>query len=134
MPELLQVITTAPTQGDARQIAQLVVARRLAGCAQILGPIESTYWWHGTIETAPEWLCLIKSRADLFDDLAAAIRAIHPYQTPEILAVPIVAGAADYLAWLRGELRSAPASGGSGQAASMDSGPGVRADERGAAE
>jgi len=104
MTETVQVVTTTETKSDAQAIARAVVEKRLAACVQIIGPITSTYWWQGEIETAEEWLCLIKTRADLFEQLEAAIKEVHPYDVPEILAVPVVAGSEDYLAWLDREL------------------------------
>lgn len=110
MPPYIQVITTTATKGDAHKIARAVVEARLAGCVQIVGPISSVYRWAGQIEEADEWLCLVKSRADLFDALEQAIRAAHPYDVPEVLAVPVVAGSKSYLNWLGSELAD-PTSG-----------------------
>jgi periplasmic divalent cation tolerance protein len=104
MTAYIQVITTTETKSDAQAIARAVVQKRLAGCIQIIGPITSTYWWQGEIETAEEWLCVIKSRQDLYERLEAAIREVHPYDVPEILAVPVIAGSQDYLRWLDSEL------------------------------
>ena len=104
MKRTIQVLTTAETKSDAQAIARAVVEKRLAACVQIIGPITSTYWWQGEVETAEEWLCLIKTRADLYEQLEAAIREVHPYDVPEILAVPVVAGSKDYLGWLDSEL------------------------------
>jgi periplasmic divalent cation tolerance protein len=104
MTKTIQVITTAGTKADAQRIAYAVVQERLAGCVQVIGPITSTYWWQGEIETAEEWLCVIKSRRDLYERLEAAIREVHPYDVPEILAVPVIAGSKDYLRWLDSEL------------------------------
>jgi periplasmic divalent cation tolerance protein len=104
MTKHIQVVTTAGTKADAQAIANALVERRLAGCAQIIGPITSTYWWQGEVETAEEWLCVIKSRQDLYERLEAAIREVHPYDVPEILAVPVIAGSKDYLRWLDSEL------------------------------
>jgi periplasmic divalent cation tolerance protein len=105
MMKTIQVVTTAATQADAQAIARALLQKRLAGCVQIVGPITSSYWWQGAIETAEEWLCVIKSRRDLFEELEAAIREVHPYDMPEILAVPVTAGSKGYLEWLDGELR-----------------------------
>jgi periplasmic divalent cation tolerance protein len=104
MPEIIQVLTTTETKSDAQAIARAVVQKRLAGCVQIIGPITSTYWWQGEIETAEEWLCVIKSRRELYERLEEAIREVHPYDVPEILAVPVIAGSKDYLRWLDSEL------------------------------
>ena len=104
MTEYIQVSTTAEKQEDARRIAREVVEKRLAACAQVTGPISSTYWWNGKIEEAEEWLCVMKSRKDLYEHLEKAIKDIHPYKVPEIVAVPLLAGSRDYLEWLRNEV------------------------------
>ena len=67
---------------------------------QVLGPVESRYWWGGTVETATEWLCVAKTTADRYDEVEAAIRSAHSYDVPEILALPVVRGSAPYLRWL----------------------------------
>jgi len=100
----IQVVTTTDKKEDAEKIALSLVERKLAACVQIVGPITSIYRWKGNIETAEEWQCVIKSRKDLYEEIETAIKAIHPYEVPEIIAVPIVAGSGDYLEWLRGEL------------------------------
>jgi len=105
MTDAIQVLTTTARQEDAQRIAQTLVEGRLAACVQILGPITSTYRWQGAMETSQEWLCLIKSRRDVYDALEEAIRRVHPYEVPEILALPVVAGSASYLAWLAGEVQ-----------------------------
>jgi periplasmic divalent cation tolerance protein len=104
MDEFIQVMTTTDKREDAERIARTLVEERLAACVQILGPVTSIYRWKGAIETAGEWLCLAKSRAGCYGAIERTIRALHPYETPEILALPVVAGSGDYLAWLRGEV------------------------------
>jgi periplasmic divalent cation tolerance protein len=103
--EYLQVITTVASREDARRIARTLVERRLAGCVQVVGPISSTYRWQGSIEEDEEWLCLIKTAEARYLEVEGALREVHPYETPEIIAHPIVAGGRDYLAWLRGALQ-----------------------------
>jgi len=100
MVEHVQIITTTGTKTDAQRIARALVEKRLAGCVQVVGPISSTYRWKGSTETAEEWLCIVKSRGELYPRLEQAIQAIHPYEVPEILAVPIVQGERQYLKWL----------------------------------
>src|SRR3990167_306825 len=107
MSEHIQVLTTTASREDADRIARTLVEERLAACVPGLGPITSTYRWQGAIETSQEWLCLAKSRRELYDEIEKAIRRIHPYQVPEILAVPVVSGCADYLAWLDQEVKGA---------------------------
>jgi periplasmic divalent cation tolerance protein len=96
----VQVTTATATEEEARRIARTSVEGRLAACGQVLGPIGSTYWWRGAIETATEWLCVLKAPASRFERLAGHIRAEHSYETPEITATPISLGSADYLAWI----------------------------------
>jgi periplasmic divalent cation tolerance protein len=100
----IQVLTTTGKKVDAEKIAMTLVERKLAACVQILGPITSAYSWKGNIETAEEWQCVIKSREDLYKDIEKAIKSVHPYEVPEIIATPITAGSGDYLDWLQGEL------------------------------
>ena len=100
MADYIQVITTVQRREDAERIARELVERKLAACVQVAGPIASTYRWRGKIETAQEWQCAAKSRRELFGEIERAIRALHPYEVPEILALPVLDGGADYLAWL----------------------------------
>ncbi|MEW6334285.1 MAG: divalent-cation tolerance protein CutA [Thermodesulfobacteriota bacterium] len=107
MEGYIQVMTATDKREDAERIARSLVEMRLAGCVQIVGPVESIYRWKGRVETAREWLCLIKSREDLYGAIEQAIRSLHPYETPEIIASPVTAGSRDYLEWLRSELTEA---------------------------
>ena len=105
--EYVQVLTTTEAREEAESIARALTEQRLAACVQIVGPVTSTYRWKGKVETAEEWLCLIKSRKALYERIEEAIKAIHSYETPEIIALPIVAGSAAYLNWLNEELKEA---------------------------
>ncbi|HDQ03938.1 MAG TPA: divalent-cation tolerance protein CutA [Deltaproteobacteria bacterium] len=105
MKAYIQISTTTATKEDAQKIARYLVEQKLAACAQILGPIESAYTWKGQVETADEWLCLIKTREELFAEVDAAIKKLHPYETPEIITVPIVQGSKEYLQWLDEEIK-----------------------------
>jgi periplasmic divalent cation tolerance protein len=100
MAEYLQVSTTAGSEQEAERISKALVERRLAACAQVTGPVSSRYRWQGGVEHEREWLCLIKTEARRFDAVEAAIRELHSYEQPEILATPIVAGSPGYLEWL----------------------------------
>lgn len=104
MSDYIQVVTTVERREDAERIARTLVERRLAACVQVCGPVSSTYRWRGRIETAQEWQCWAKSRGGLFGEIERSIRELHPYETPEILALPVLAGGADYLAWIDGEV------------------------------
>ena len=103
MTDFIQVATTTESNEEAQRIARALVERRLAACVHVAGPIRSVYWWQGQLETAEEWRLQIKSRRELFESLERAIRELHSYDVPEILAVPIVAGSEDYLDWLKRE-------------------------------
>ena len=108
MPErsrYIQIITTTEKKEDAERIAETLVEQRLAACVQIIGPISSVYRWKGRIERTGEYLCLIKSRNDLYERIEKAIKEIHPYEVPEIIVVPITKTSSDYLAWLDEETK-----------------------------
>ena len=100
MAEHLQVLTTTASEEEAEKIAAALVERRLAACVQTLGPISSTYRWKGSVEREREWLCLAKTERSRYDELEAAIRELHSYEEPEVIATPIVAGSSGYLAWV----------------------------------
>jgi periplasmic divalent cation tolerance protein len=104
MPDPLQVVTTTATKAEAERIATALVERRLAACVQIVGPITSTFRWEGKIQTAEEWLCIAKTRRGLYSLVENAIRELHSYQVPEIVATAIVAGSQAYLDWLASEV------------------------------
>ena len=99
------MLTTVGSEEDAERISVALVERRLAACVQTVGPIASRYRWQGEVETAAEWQCLAKTEARRYPEVEAAIRELHPYDEPEILATPIVAGSAGYLAWVSESLR-----------------------------
>jgi periplasmic divalent cation tolerance protein len=100
MKSYIQISTTTETIEQADKIAQHLVETKLAACVQITGPIKSIYRWKGKVETTDEWLCLIKTRAILYNKIEAAIKKLHSYETPEIIAVPIIKGSKEYLNWL----------------------------------
>ena len=97
------VLTTLPDAESARTLARALVEGRLAACVTIGAPVESMYHWQGAIETAQEVPVTVKTRGELFDEVAAVIRSRHPYELPEILAVPVNDGLPDYLAWIDAE-------------------------------
>jgi periplasmic divalent cation tolerance protein len=104
MTDYIQILTTTPTKEVAQTVARALLDAKLAACVQVFGPIESSYWWEGKIETAVEWQCLAKTRLNLFTQVEAAIRSVHPYAVPEILATRVETGNAAYLDWLQSEL------------------------------
>jgi periplasmic divalent cation tolerance protein len=101
----LQVQTTTDSRAEAMELAHDAVQARLAACAQVAGPIASTYWWDDSLERAEEWLIMLKLPADRFQELADFLAERHSYDEPEIIATPIVTGAPAYLSWLVEETR-----------------------------
>ena len=106
MTEYIQVLTTVEQKADAEKIVKSLLEKHLAACAQIIGPMTSYFHWQGKLDSAREYLCLIKSREDLFPELEAVIKSMHPYEVPEILASPITKGGKDYMNWLAAELKA----------------------------
>ena len=100
MKSYIQITTTTETKEQADKISQHLVETKLAACVQILGPITSIYRWKGKVEKAQEWLCLIKTRDNLYAKVEAAIKSVHSYETPEIISVPIIEGSKEYLSWI----------------------------------
>ena len=94
------VFMTASNGEEAARLADMLVGAHLAACVQILPEMESVYRWQGKIERAPEVLILAKTIRSKFEELEREVRALHSYDTPEIIAVPVVAGSARYLEWL----------------------------------
>jgi len=101
--ETLLVITTLPDAASAHALAQALVEQRLAACVNVLAPCRSVYRWQGKVEDAEEVPLLIKTAAERYAALEAAIRAAHPYELPEIVAVPLAGGLPGYLAWVAAE-------------------------------
>jgi periplasmic divalent cation tolerance protein len=101
--EFCQVAVTFDDRAEAEKLLTQIVSERLAACAQVSGPIASTYWWQGKIETTEEWSVDFKTCTRLLDSLTARVTELHSYDTPQIVAVPIVGGLADYLTWIRDE-------------------------------
>src|SRR6476660_4986140 len=99
--DAIVVFITAPAREEAIRLADMLVGAHLAACVQLLPEMESVYRWEGKIERQPEILLLIKTTRARFDELEREVRALHSYDTPEIVALPIVAGSEPYLRWLR---------------------------------
>ncbi len=106
-PSMLQILVAVPSSQSAQRIATHLLASRLCACAQAVGPVTSRFRWRGKIETSREHLLLVKTRTALFGEVVRAVRALHPYQVPEIVALPCTAVYEPYLAWLRAETRAA---------------------------
>jgi periplasmic divalent cation tolerance protein len=98
--EHIVIFCTVPDQETADRIADTLVGGGLAACVNILPGLKSVYTWKGAVCRDSELLCVIKSRASLFGKIEAALRGVHPYEVPEIIALPIVAGHAPYIQWI----------------------------------
>lgn len=105
MTSALQVFTTTGDRDEADAIAQRLVEQQLAACVQVIGPITSTYRWEGAVESGIEWLCIIKTDEAQWEAVEQAIRELHSYDVPEIVAMPITVGHTPYLAWLKDAVR-----------------------------
>ena len=101
----LLVFTNLPDQDSAEALARELVEARLAACVNVLAPCQSVYRWQGALESAAEVPLLIKTSSERYAALEAAIRERHPYELPEVIALPVVAGLPDYLAWVAAETR-----------------------------
>jgi periplasmic divalent cation tolerance protein len=97
------VVTQMPDRASALTLARSLVESRLAACVSVGAPVESLYHWRGKIETALEIPVVVKTRAERYADVEALIRAHHPYELPEIMAVPVTDGLAPYLQWIADE-------------------------------
>ncbi|MCX4848148.1 divalent-cation tolerance protein CutA [Streptomyces sp. NBC_00893] len=102
-PAWLTVLTTTDSEEKAHALAQGAVEARLAACVQISAPVTSVYRWQNAIETTEEWQLLFKTTAERYAELEAHLETAHDYETPEIIAIPVVRGSARYLAWVSAE-------------------------------
>jgi periplasmic divalent cation tolerance protein len=101
----ITVMMTAGTREEATRLAEMIVGARLAACVQILPGIESVYYWQGEVRREPEILLLAKTTESRFALLEHEVRALHSYDTPEIIALPITGASAPYLEWLTGTIK-----------------------------
>ena len=105
MTDKIVVLSTCASEEEAERLARSMVEQQLAACVNVIPRIRSHYRWKGALESAEEWLLLIKSSRSRFQELMAALEKAHSYEVPEILALPVVEGAANYLNWLQANLR-----------------------------
>ncbi|MGC8798417.1 MAG: divalent-cation tolerance protein CutA [candidate division WOR-3 bacterium] len=103
--EYLQVFITVPDRRTAARISRVLLAERRAACVQVLGPVASSYHWQGRVEHSREWLCIVKTGRRHYRALERRVRQLHPYEVPEIIALPVSTGYRQYLEWLAGELK-----------------------------
>ena len=100
------VTTTVDSEDAAAHLSRGAVEGRLAACGQVIGPITSTYWWEGQIETAREWTVIFKTTEAASAALMEHLRRVHPYDVPEVLVTPVIAGNPAYLAWVTAETQT----------------------------
>ncbi|MBM3462129.1 MAG: divalent-cation tolerance protein CutA [Armatimonadetes bacterium] len=105
MSDIIGAFVTASSPEEARAIGRGVLEKRVAACVNILPGAESHYWWEGNLETAQECVLLFKTRREHLEALVAAVKALHSYTVPEVIAFPIEGGNADYLKWVEAEAR-----------------------------
>ncbi|HYM11233.1 MAG TPA: divalent-cation tolerance protein CutA [Bryobacterales bacterium] len=105
MTDKIIVYSTCSSAEEARKLAAHLVEQRLAACVHVFRGVDSFYRWKGKVEQAPEVLLVIKTSRELFDRVRAEMERLHTYEVPELIAVPIVAGAPNYLNWLEAELK-----------------------------
>lgn len=106
MDEVLIVLTNCPDPDSARRIAVHLVEQRLAACVNQLAPVQSTYRWNGALESAVEVPLQIKCTRESYPLVEQAVRQLHPYKVPEVIALPLAAGYAPYLRWVADESRA----------------------------
>ena len=99
------VLVTCASKLEAEKIVLSLLDSKLIACGNIVGSVTSIFRWSGKVEKAKEWLALMKSRRDLFEPLTVAVKALHSYKVPEILAIPVIEGSRAYLDWLESCLR-----------------------------
>ena len=104
----IMVLMTAGSREEAARLADMLVGARLAACVQIMPEMESVYRWQGSVERQPEVLLIVKTTAPCFAELEREVRALHTYETPEIIALPITNASAPYLEWLQGNVLALP--------------------------
>ena len=99
------VFVTTKDKAEAEKISLALLQEKLIACANMISPVKSCFFWLGKIDSAEECLVVMKSRASLFGELEKRVRALHSYEVPEVLALPIVAGSEGYLSWMSSVLR-----------------------------
>lgn len=99
--DFVLIVTTCDQRAPLEAMARELVERNLAACVQLGGPVSSTYRWQGQIEQANEWQLAAKATLERREEVFRLIKSLHPYEVPELIAMPFAAGSADYAAWLK---------------------------------
>ena len=105
MTEFILVLTNTSSQTEAQEIADAAMDNHLAAAVQVIGPVKSTYRWKDNIEKAEEWICLLKTSRELYEELEHTIQLYHSYELPGVLAIPVIAGSETYLNWNESHLK-----------------------------
>jgi periplasmic divalent cation tolerance protein len=100
MSKFIEIITTSPSKKISQKIAESILKKKLAACAQTVGPVQSSYWWNNKIETAKEWLCIIKTEKKMFKLIENEIKFLHPYELPQIIYTSPIKGSIKYMQWI----------------------------------
>jgi periplasmic divalent cation tolerance protein len=103
--DFIIVLVTTKDKAEADKISHVLLSEKLIACANIISPVASCFLWQGKIDRAEECLVVMKTRKDLFSELAVRVGALHSYEVPEVLALPVVDGLGEYLAWMRSVLK-----------------------------
>jgi periplasmic divalent cation tolerance protein len=104
--QFIQISTTVAKKSDAEIIAKILSKEKLSACTQIIGPITSVYRWKGKLEKSKEYLCLVKTKKSKYKKIEKTIKKNHHYKIPEIIALPIIEGSADYMKWAEKEIEA----------------------------
>ena len=94
------ILTTAANEEEAHSIAELLLNQRTAACINVVPGVDSLFWWQGKLDSAKESILVIKTRASLVPEIVEIVKKVHSYEIPEIIALPITSGNADYLEWI----------------------------------
>lgn len=105
MIDVIIILVTTGSESEAEKIAHTLVEERLVACVNILSPVRSIYRWEGKVQDDREWLLIIKTRASHFAAVEARVKALHSYQVPEVIALPVVDGSEKYLGWIKDETK-----------------------------
>jgi len=103
MTDKIVVFTTCGSEDEARKLATILIEKHMAACVNISAPVTSVYRWKGAVEQSQEFLLMIKSRRERFEELRVMLESAHSYELPEVLALPVVDGSPNYLAWVEAE-------------------------------
>ena len=108
MTDKIVILSACSTEQEAETLARLLVDDRLAACVSVIPRVRSFYHWQGAVQSSEECLLIIKSSRDLFDSVRTKLEAVHTYEIPEVLALPVVEGAPNYMNWLTANLSEFP--------------------------